>query len=105
MHPASRMRQYQHQDVRSASPDRLIVKLYDLGVAACYRADRAQARAVVVELMSALDHERGGDLAARLYGLYVYCLHEATDGDLDAVADILSGLREAWQDSVLCRAA
>ncbi|NNF59057.1 MAG: flagellar protein FliS [Rhodothermaceae bacterium] len=105
MHAASRMRQYQHQDVTSASPERLIVKLYDLGIAACYRGDQTQTRAVLVELMSSLDHEQGGDLAARLYALYVYCLHESADGELNAVAEILGGLREAWQEAVLSRAA
>ncbi|MEM1042285.1 MAG: flagellar export chaperone FliS [Bacteroidota bacterium] len=105
MHAASRMRQYQQQDVTTSSPERLVVKLYDLGIAACYRGDRAKTRAVLVELMSALDHEQGGDLAARLYGLYVFCLDESARGDLAVVADLLGGLREAWQDGVLSRAA
>ena len=99
------MRQYQHQDVTSASPERLIVKLYDLGIAACYRGDQEQTRAVIIELMSSLNHEQGGDLAARLYALYVYCLDECTRGDLHTVADLFGGLREAWQEGVLRRAA
>ncbi len=105
MHAAARMRQYQHQDVTSASPERLILKLYDLGIAACYRGDRVQTRAVLVELMSSLNHEQGGHLAAQLYTLYVYCLNESALGELSAVAEILDGLREAWQDGVLNRAA
>lgn len=105
MYPAARMRQYQHQDVTSASPERLVLKLYDLGIAACYRGDRPQARAVLVELMASLDHEQGGELAARLYALYAYCLDESALGDLVPVAELLDGLREAWQEGVLSRAA
>ncbi len=105
MHPAQRMHQYQRQAVTEASPERLVVKLYDLGIAACHRADRAKLRAVLVELMASLDHEQGGDLAGRLQALYTYCLNESALGDLASVSDLLGGLREAWQESVLRPAA
>jgi flagellar protein FliS len=103
MHAA--LRQYQHQSIATASPERLIAKLYDLGIAACHRGDRAKARAVLVELMGALDHERGGDVAARLHSIYEFCLNESALGDLDAVGELLDGLREAWHDGVLARPA
>lgn len=105
MHQAHRMRQYQRQAVLSASPEQLVAKLYDLGVAACHRADRAQVRAVLVELMGSLNLEAGGELAGRLQTLYTYCLHESAEGDLAAVADVLCGLREAWRESVLAARA
>lgn len=105
MDPAFRMRQYQRQAVASASPERLVAKLYDLGVAACHRGERARARAVLVELMAALDHERGGEVAGRLHALYEFCLNESALGDLAAVAEILEGVRAAWHDGVLARPA
>lgn len=101
MHPQLRMRQYQHQAVATASPERLIAKLYDLAVAACHREDRPHLRAVLVELVGGLDFERGGDLARTLHDLYSYCLNESASGDLADVAEVLSGLRAAWQEGVL----
>ncbi len=101
MHPQLRMRQYQHQSIATASPERLVAKLFDLGVAACHRGDRPHLRAVLVELVGGLDFERGGELAQRLHGLYTFCLAESNDGSLDVVATILGGLREAWQEGVL----
>ena len=105
MHPNLHMRQYQHQAIATASPERLVVKLYDLGIAACYRDDRPKVRAVLVELMAALNHKNGGEIAGRLQVLYEYCLNESALGNLSVVAELLGGLREAWQEGVLCRPA
>lgn len=103
VHP---MRKYQEQAVLSASPEQLILKLYDLGISACKRSDRPKVRAVLVELMSALNFEAGGELAERLYALYEFCLRESAIGDMGVVQRILEGLREAWYEGVvIARAA
>ncbi len=109
-HPGSmnsllRMRQYQQQAVRSASPEQLILKLYDHGIASCRRNDRVKVRAVLVELVSSLDFEQGGDIANRLSSLYEYCLAESATGDLIAIEEVLCGLREAWKQGVMARKA
>ena len=103
MYPNHRMRQYQQQALATASPDRLVAKLYDLGISACHRDDRTKVRAVLVELMSALDHEHGGELAGRLHAIYEFCLNESALGDLATVGELLDGLRQAWQEGVLAR--
>ena len=103
MHSALRMRQYQQQALATASPESLIAKLYDLGVTACHRGDRAKTRAVLVELMGSLNHEEGGELAGRLHAIYEFCLNESALGDLGVVAELLDGLREAWREGVVAR--
>lgn len=99
------MKQYQEQAVLSASPEQLVAKLYDLGIAACHREDRPKLRAVLVELMSGLNLEQGGDIAVRLQDVYEYCLRESAAGPLDVVSEILTGLRDAWREGVLERQA
>ena len=101
MHSALRMRQYQQQAVASASPEQLISKLYDLGVAACHREDRAKVRAVLVELTAGLDLDAGGELAGRLHALYAFCLRQSATGELHVVGELLDGLRTAWREGVL----
>ena len=103
MPPTLYARQYQQNAIATASPERLIAKLYDLGVAACHRGDRAHARAVLVALLEALDPERGGEIAGQLGDLYSYCLARTASGDLADVAEVLGGLREAWAEGVLRR--
>jgi flagellar protein FliS len=105
MNSMLRMRQYQQQAVRSASPELLILKLYDLGIASCHRGDRAKVRAVLVELVAALNFEQGGEIAERLSAIYEFCLTEISSGDLATIESLLNGLRVAWKEGVMARKA
>ena len=68
MNAANQMLRYQQQAIVSASPEQLILKLYDIGISACHRQDRTKLRAVLVELIGALNMEAGGEVAERLLG-------------------------------------
>lgn len=91
--------QYQKQDVLSASPTQLVTKLYDLGVLACKNDDRVKLRKVLIELISSLNFQEGGDIAIRLSQIYEFCMRESINGDLDQVAEMLSDLRETWKST------
>jgi flagellar secretion chaperone FliS len=95
------MLQYQRQAVMSSSPEQLIAKLYDIGITSCHRGDASKVRAVLVELISSLNFEAGGELARNLFNVYQFCLEETTKGQLDTVGDLLGGLRDAWRQGVL----
>ena len=95
------LRLYQQQAVLSASPAELVDKLYGIGIAAAQTGDASRARRALVELTAALDPERGGEIAERLRGLYEFAIRAASEGDLGIVAELLSGLRDAWRQAVL----
>ena len=97
MSSRQRFSTYQTQAILSSSPEQLIIKLYDLGIAACHREDCYKVRAVLRELISALDLEKGGEIAGRLYALYAFCMDHSTTGDLKPIVEILEGLRESWR--------
>lgn len=101
MHSSLRMRQYQHQAVMTCSPEQLILKLYEAGITACIRDDRPRLRAVLVELITALNFEDGGDIAQRLHAIYESCLIQSSEPDVSPVQDVLTGLRDAWRETVL----
>lgn len=105
MYASHRMKQYHQQAITSASPNELVLKLYELGVSACHTDDRAKLRGVLVELMSSLNHDADEELAGQLHALYEYCLNESAMGDLDTVGEILGGLRDAWRQGVMTRKA
>jgi flagellar secretion chaperone FliS len=105
MNPTLQMRQYHQQAVLTSTPEQLVLKLYDLGIAACHRQDAARAARVLTELLASLNHEDGGELADRLSELYGYCLTQAASGNTTAVLAVLTGLREAWKDGVMSRRA
>ena len=110
--------QYQQTQIMTASHVQLIVLLYDSAVQSLELAregistnnyrDKARfldrGMAIVGELSSVLDFERGGQVAVSLHRLYDYmiqeCLqanlrHEATH--LDGPIRCLTTLRDAWR--------
>lgn len=110
---------YQQQSVLTAPPGRLVVMLYDgclrfLNQAAyAMREDKPRdadarlrrAEAIIDELLTTLDHKRGGEIASRLQGIYVFCrrhlldARRANDADMvDKVAELLGELRDAWAE-------
>ena len=110
--------QYQHTQVMTANHVQLIVLLYDSAVQSLELAregivknnHRDKARfldrgmAIVGELSSVLDFERGGQIAVSLHRLYDYMIQECLRANLRHDASVLDGpirclttLREAWR--------
>ena len=113
---ASVRRAYLESQVMSASPEELVVMLYDGAIrylrqaSGAYRDGRRevsrerirQAQAVIDELNRSLDMSHG-ELPARLRSIYSFCTRHliestaASDPDgFDKVASLLSELRESW---------
>jgi len=82
---------YLESRVLSADPVELIRLLYQTGVSAVQDARRAwrwknhgavpgdyQGGRVLIQLITALDHERGGEISRRLAALYDYMLRRLT---------------------------
>jgi flagellar protein FliS len=116
---------YTEASVTTASPERLVVMLYDGAIrfltqaAAALRGGRRdvtreklrRAQAILDELNRALDMQRGGDIAINLRSLYTFCSRHIIDSTLHAdpegyekVAELLGGLRESW-DAIASRQA
>ena len=62
-----------------------------------------KAQRIVMELMSCLDMEKGGDVAKNLLALYTYVLNELVEANLgdkvepiDRCIGIMCDLRESW---------
>lgn len=110
---------YRAQAVESASPAQLVLMLYDgvLGaIAASTRAlandprdlstahrELTRAQDIVLELQLSLDHERGGEIATSLEGIYGFCIDKLTQANvkkdpypLGDVTRFITELRDAW---------
>ncbi len=111
--------EYRKSAVGGASPVGLVVMLYDgalrfmeQGKAAMEAGDLAgqnaalqRAQKIVMELMSALDLRKGGDVAKNLMALYSYVLDELVGANLeDRPARVVSAmatmaeLRQGWAE-------
>ena len=110
--------QYQQTQVKTANHVQLVVLLYDSAVQSLELAregiltnnhrDKARfldrAMAIVGELSSVLDFERGGEIAVSLHRLYDYMIQECLRANLRHEAKLLDGpirclvtLREGWR--------
>lgn len=108
---------YQESAIMTASPERLVVMLYDgarrflFQASAAMRSDRhdasgellRRAELIIDELLCTLDLEAGGEIASNLQGLYVFFNRQLAEGrlerdpaKLDWVNEQLGELREAW---------
>jgi len=113
--------QYQNNQILNASPEQILILLYDGSIRFCRQAIHAmdagdrttqaekisRAMAIVCEFANTLDHEVGGDMAADLDALYGFMVRELTRANvqndrkaLETVEDLLSGLREAWVEAI-----
>ncbi|MCU0619579.1 MAG: flagellar export chaperone FliS [Gemmatimonadaceae bacterium] len=92
-YPSANGAQYREMQVRTASPARLVVLLYEHLEVTMRRARLAidngqvelrvtnlgKARAILAELLGTLDFEKGGTIATDLSALYSFLLAELVD--------------------------
>lgn len=110
---------YQQNDIATASPLGLVVKLYQGAIRQALQArdhlvegrvaDRARAigkaLAIVGELQSTLDLEQGGEIARNLDDLYTYVTQRLLEANLsgeasciDEATDVLRTLLGGWEE-------
>jgi len=113
--------QYRNMQVTTASPEKILLMLYDGAInfskIALDRMDQkdvagkgtylSKALAIVTELMNSLDREVGGEIAQNLDKLYLYVIGEFTKANLnndskslENAITILSHLRDTWIGAV-----
>ena len=109
---------YQSTNVNTVDSLRLVIMCYEGCIANAARAQAemkkgnlaekgmylSKATAIVSELMSVLDKEKGGDIAERLESIYQYVLHVFSQANLQmspALIDdgirVLRELKDGWE--------
>ena len=113
--------QYQNNQITSASPEQILLMLYDGAIRFLKLAKNGindndmavkgkylgKALAIIAEFQNSLDHEIGGQIASDLDALYAYMLKELSTANvnndkapIDVVLDMLSGLRDTWAQAI-----
>jgi len=109
---------YIDNEIMNASSERLVQVLYGLAIQSIAAAKKCvhakdipgrvqhinKAFAVLVELISGLDFEAGGEIATNYAGIYDYCQRRLIEANtkqseaiLTEVQSLLEDLNEAWQ--------
>ena len=113
---------YQQNGVNTATPERLVLMLYDGAVSFLLKAERAmeeglveevnryllRAQDIVSELTCCLDFKCGEEVAENLYRIYEYVNHRLVQANIrkdpemtEEVRRLLSELRDAWEEAVI----
>lgn len=115
-----RVDSYKAAHIETATPERLLVMLYDGAIKYLNLALQSiegqdiegthrnllKAEAIILELMTVLDMEVGGEIAANLYNLYDYMYHQLVQANIKRDAEpvrevitLLEPLRTAWNEA------
>jgi flagellar protein FliS len=115
------LKAYRETQIKTATPGRLIIMLYDGAVTSLniaieilekneHKLDTVsnnviKAQDIISELMVSLDFEKGGEIAKNLFNIYMYMNRELLSGNikkdvepLKNVRKFLMELREAWNE-------
>lgn len=116
------MNQYQQNQVGTASPEQILLMLYDGAIRFTRRAISgiednrpemklsgvAKAMAIIAEFSNSLNHDIGGQIAEDLDALYNFMMRELTSANLNNdieklrnVEKLLVDLRQTWGEAVL----
>lgn len=116
------MNQYQQNQVSTASPEQILLMLYDGAIRFTRRAIAgiednnpemklsgvSKAMAIIAEFSNSLNHDIGGQIAEDLDALYNFMMRELTSANLNNdleklknVETLLMDLRLTWGEAVL----
>ena len=121
MNKMNPLRSYKETQIKTATPGKLILMMYDGAIRHLNQAlqemddehrrydsisnSLIKAQDIIAELMISLDFERGGEIAKNLFGLYVFMNRRLLDGNikkdrtpLEEVKTLLIELRGAWAE-------
>ena len=90
---------YRSQAVTALTPGGLLVKTYDVAIAALSVQDGQRACKAVASLIDALDFEHA-EIAGGLFRLYRYCMEQIKQGDMAVPTRILTDLRDTWAQAI-----
>lgn len=114
--------QYNQNSIAMASPEQILIMLYDgairftrQAIAASEENDQieklgriSKVFAIIVEFSNTLNHDIGGEIAADLDGLYQFMLRELNkardetdEKSLHVVEDLLVDLRKTWGEAII----
>lgn len=115
------LKQYQKTEVETATPEKVLILLYDGAIQflnkAIFAIDENNiqeiynnllgAEHIILEFMNTLDFEQGGDFAIRLNALYQYFYNTLVEANMKKdkekvkeVLDFLIDLRATWKQAI-----
>lgn len=95
---ANKSNAYLAKEILEASPQKLLIKVYDFAIANCKAGNMVKTNNAINELINALrfDDPKAKEISIGLLRLYQFCQEQMRKGDHNIVYKILTELKEAW---------
>lgn len=95
-----RVNAYLSKDILDASPQKLLIKIYDYAITNCRKNDIHRTNKALGELINSLNFESSEtkEFSLGLMSLYQFCQDQMRKGETEIVEKILLELRDSWID-------
>lgn len=102
---ANKLNKYLTNDIVSASPEQLIMKVYDFAILQCQRNNMLKTNEAIQVLINSLNFEdpQAKEISVGLLKLYHFCQEQMRKNKTDIVLQILTELRDTWRLALLNR--
>lgn len=99
----NRANAYVTNEILDASPQKLIMKIYDFAILQCKNKNLEKTNRALTELISALrfDGDEVSEISMGLKKLYEFCQDQMRKKNYDIVLQILTDLRETWHSAII----
>ena len=94
----NRANAYLINDILDASPQKLLIRIYDFAIAQSKSGNLEKTNKALMELISALrfDDDEISQISIGLKKLYEFCQDQMRKQNYDIVVEILTDLRQSW---------
>jgi flagellar secretion chaperone FliS len=95
-----RVNEYLTKDILDASPQKLLIKVYDYAITNCRKNDIHRTNKALAELISSLNFENNEtkEFSLGLMSLYQFCQDQMRKENNEIVEHILIDLRTSWNE-------
>lgn len=94
----NRLNQYLVKEILEATPQQLLIKVYDFAIVNCQKHNLEKTNNAIQELINGLRFDEGEvkEISIGLLRLYQFCQDQMRKKNYDIVYKVLTELRESW---------
>ncbi|MCK9210232.1 MAG: flagellar protein FliS [Ignavibacteriaceae bacterium] len=98
---SNRMNQYLVKEILEATPQQLLIKVYDFAIVNCNKHNMVKTNNAIQELINSLNFETESvrEISTGLLRLYLFCQEQMRLQKYDTVNTILVELRSTWVEA------
>jgi flagellar secretion chaperone FliS len=97
-----RINQYVTNEILSASPEQLIMKVFDFAIVNCQKHNMLKTNEALQVLINALnfDHPEAKEISVGFFKIYHYCQEQMRKKNYDVVYKTLTSLKKTWETAL-----